>query len=106
MLKDDTKAEPDPNVVLTELRNGENVLLHIGTQTYYTLNESGSVIWHMMSKGFTLGEITQRLQTQYDVSPGRARQSVFDLIAELANAKLLSMDGNLYDPEAKNSTGI
>ena len=105
MLTKDTKAAPDPNVVLTKLQNGETVLLHLGTQTYFTLNETGTKIWQLMSEGSTLGEIAQTLQDQYDVNPDQARQSVFDLTAVLADAKLVSMDRDPLSPGLKSRTG-
>ena len=57
MARDDATAVPDPQVVCTELRNGEGVLLHLGTQCYFTLNPTGLVVWRLMEQGMKLGAI-------------------------------------------------
>ena len=97
-----TKATPDSDVILTELKNGETVLLHLGSQTYYGLNETGSRIWHLMNKGFTLGEIAKKIQVHFDVELNRAQNCVNDLAADLADAKLVSFVENPKGPKAKN----
>ena len=84
-------AIPHPEVIPTKLPNCETVLLHLGTQTYYSLNETGSRIWELMSKGVPLGQIGQALENQYEVSLDQAQQYVIALIAELAAEKLVSL---------------
>ena len=88
MLTTHTKAAPDPDVLCTTLKSGEAVLLHLGTKTYFSLNETGSQIWHFMSEGSTLGEISRKLESEFDVAPERAQQSVMTLTDELVREKL------------------
>lgn len=85
-----TKVTPDPDVVCTEIANGDSILLHLGTQAYYTLNETGLFIWQRMSEGTSLEEISQALEARYDVSLQQARQSVGKLAADLIAEKLVS----------------
>ena len=92
MLTLAAKATPDSEVVATELGNGEVVLLHLGTQAYYTLNTTGSQIWEMINQGHTFGEISQAIEAKYDVSLDHAQQSVFTLAQELMAAQLLSIE--------------
>jgi hypothetical protein len=93
-----TKATPKPDVICTELKNGEAVLLHLGTQSYYTINETGSRIWTLMGQGLTLGEIGKALEAQYEVSPDRAQRCVLDLAKDLAAEELVTLTG--ADPTA------
>ena len=88
MLTTHTKAAPDPDVLSTRLMSGETVLLHLGTSNYFSLNETGSQIWHLMSEGSTLGEISRELESEFDVAPERAQQSVMNLAGELICEKL------------------
>lgn len=88
MLTTHTVAEPDPKVVCTTLKSGETVLLHLGTNIYFTLNETGSRIWNLMSEGSTLGEISRTLGFEFDVTSDRAKQSVIKLTDELVREKL------------------
>lgn len=88
MLNTHTIASPDSDVVSTTLKGGETVLLHLGTNIYFTLNETGSRIWNLMSKGSTLGEISQTLGSEFDVTSDRAKQSVMNLTNELVRENL------------------
>ena len=62
-----TKATADPDTLYSELQEGEAVLLHLGTHSYYGLNQTGVRIWQLMSQGLTLAEICQALEDQFDV---------------------------------------
>jgi hypothetical protein len=85
------RATPDDEVVCTDLKNDEGVLLHLGTQTYYSLNRTGLFIWRLMVKGLTLGEIACQVEGRFEVSSADAERSVRELADELATAKLVSL---------------
>jgi hypothetical protein len=89
MLERGGTAQPDPEVVATALPNGEVVLLHLGAKSYYSLNQTGSRIWQMSAERRTLGEISDGLQEEFDVTPEVAWQSTVDLVEELADARLV-----------------
>ena len=94
MVTEDTKATPDPDALCTTLKNKEAVLLHLGTKTYYSLNETGAYIWTMMSKGLTLGEIIRDIEAEFDVTADKAQESVIDLASQLAAAELVHLTGD------------
>lgn len=94
MLPLQTTAVLHPDVLCTALPNGESVLLHLGTQTYYSLNETGTHIWHLLGQGRTLEEIGQAVEARYEVSRDQAQHSVIDLVTELATAQLLSLSSD------------
>ena len=89
MLTSHSKATPHPEVVCTSLPNGEVVLLHLATKTYYSLNETGSRIWRQLGQGLTMGQISRDLESGFDVTPETARQSVLDLAGDLLTEKLV-----------------
>lgn len=91
MIRPNDKVQPDPDVVVTELDDKEVVLLHLGTKMYYTLNETGIRIWHLISKGLTIGETSETIHNEYDVLPDAARKSTVNLIQDLLDAKLISI---------------
>jgi Mn-dependent DtxR family transcriptional regulator len=91
MLSPGDKVNPHPNVVFTELENGEAVLLHMDSRKYFSLNESGATIWKLLEKGKTAGEISQALAEVYEVSPERAAQSVTELVNALAEQDLVNI---------------
>ncbi len=93
MLTPSTKISPDPNVVFTEMENGESVLLHLGTNEYFSLNETGTLIWHGLSDNLNLSEIGVELEKSFDISEEQASQSVIHLVEELVSEKLVSVKG-------------
>jgi hypothetical protein len=91
MASDDSTAVPDPEVVCTPLRNGEGVLLHLGTQCYFTLNETGLMVWRLMEQGLKLGAIGDELTARFRVSGPQASQHVLDLADQLLAERLISL---------------
>jgi hypothetical protein len=85
----DQKIQLHPEVVDTELDDGEMVLLHLETKTYYSLNPTGERIWQGLKEGLSVREISQRLQEEFDVDADRADRSVVDLVHELIEQKLV-----------------
>jgi len=83
------RVRPHPEVVDTELEGEGAVLLHLESQTYFSLNETGTLIWKAMKQGLTLQEICQRLQKEFLVGEDQAEQSVLALMNELAQQQLV-----------------
>ena len=83
------RVRPYPEVVDTELEGEGAVLLHLESQLYFSLNETGTLIWKAMKQGLTLQEICHRLQKEFQVGEDQAEQSVLALTRELAQHKLV-----------------
>jgi len=88
MMKLDQRLRPHSQVVDTKLDEGEVVLLHLESKTYYSLNLTGERIWESLKQGLTLNEISRRLQEEFDVDAERADRSVVDLVSELCEQRL------------------
>jgi len=88
MLTAQTTTVPHPDVVSTTLPSGEAVLLHLGTQTYYSLNATGTRIWRLIEQHQTIEQIASSLQSVFDVSAETATRSVLKLTEDLIAAKL------------------
>ena len=88
----DEKVRPHTEVVDTKLDDGEVVLLHLESKTYYSLNPTGERIWRGLKEGLNLGEIGRRLQEEFDVNEEDADRSIRDLIEELCDQKLVLRD--------------
>ena len=58
---------------------------------YFTLNEPGLRIWQMLSGGHANGEISEKIQEEFDVTPEKAKESVLNLIEELITEKLVKV---------------
>lgn len=74
---------PAPDVVFTQLDDGEAVLLNLQTKQYYTLNETGTQIWDHFKAHRNLDEIAAALTETFDVEPEAAKQHVTAFLEEL-----------------------
>ena len=88
----DQKVRTHAEVVDTTLDDGEIVLLHLQSKTYYSLNPTGERIWQGLKEGLSLREISRRLQEEFDVNEENADRSVLDLINELCEQNLALSD--------------
>jgi hypothetical protein len=84
----DRKIQPHADVVDTKLDDGEVVLLHLESKTYYSLNATGERIWSGLKEGLDLREISRRLQQEFDVDQAHADRSVLDLVNDLCEQNL------------------
>jgi len=73
------------------MKNGHAVLLHLERKAYYSLNETGAYIWRNLSMGQTLLEVSRGLELEFDVTTDIAKQSVSNLVDELAAEDLLKL---------------
>jgi hypothetical protein len=87
----DDKVRLHAQVVDTKLDDGEVVLLHLDSKTYFSLNVTGERIWRGLKEGLTLREISGRLQAEFDVDAEKADSSVVELIDELTQQKLVQL---------------
>jgi hypothetical protein len=83
------RLRPHPDVVDTDLDDGETALLHLETRTYFSLNATGSRIWQSLKEGLSLQEVSRRLQREFRIDADGANESVLRLAEELAAAKLV-----------------
>jgi coenzyme PQQ synthesis protein D (PqqD) len=88
----DQKVRTHAEVVDTKLDDGEIVLLHLQSKTYYSLNPTGERIWQGLKDGLSLRAISRRLQGEFDVSEEHADRSVLDLVNELCEQNLALFD--------------
>lgn len=90
MLHPNDHLAADPNVLFTQLGDEEGVLLHLDTQYYYSLNETGLLIWRGITKGMSLGEVARALEAEYEIDADGAWQQVSDFASLLREKKLLA----------------
>jgi hypothetical protein len=72
---------------------GGAVLLHMGTKRYYSLNETGALVWQLLEEGegATEGDVVTRLVDRYMVGSGEAGAAVAELLAELLAEGLVAV---------------
>lgn len=82
--------------VLTELKDGTGVLLHLGSKHYYTLNATGVLLWKLLAEGTatTAEALAAAIVARYaGADPAAVRADVDALLAELAAERLVTLPG-------------
>lgn len=74
---------PCSDVVSTEINDDESVLLSLETQQYYSLNETGSRIWELLSSGHDSEEIAAALTEEWAATHEEALNYVHSFLQEL-----------------------
>jgi hypothetical protein len=80
---------PSPDVVHQEL-DGEVVLVHLGTNRVYALNETGARLWALLCAGYDPPRIREQLSREFDVDPAELQREVDAMLESLAGAGLVA----------------
>jgi hypothetical protein len=84
---------PSDEVVLTELKDGTGVLLHVGTKHYFTLNRTGVMAWKLFaSEGLVdASSVAGAIAATFpDADPAAVLADVANLVAQLTSEGLLA----------------
>jgi hypothetical protein len=74
---------PSSDVVSTRLDEEETVLLSLETQRYYSLNETGSRVWELLSDGQDVDAIATAITEEWDTTHEEALDYVRSFLDEL-----------------------
>jgi hypothetical protein len=88
--------QPSDEAVLTELKDGTGVLLHLGTRHYYTLNRTGVLLWKLLAEGAArdAAGLAQAIAARFaGAGLDAVRADVDALLAELAAERLVTLPG-------------
>lgn len=86
------------STVVSEIFDEEIVIIHLGSGTYYSLDQSGAEIWQLLQQGATLPEITAQLATIYSNTPVELEHAVQHLMTELAQEQLIIPGNSAAQP--------
>ena len=79
----------DPRKVVHETIDGETIVIHLETGTYYSLAGSGPEIWQLLADGVPADEIVTRLSVSYRAAPGVIEETTTQLVRDLCAEELL-----------------
>jgi hypothetical protein len=71
--------------------DGETVILHLGSGTYYGLNAVGSTIWNLIQEPRTIAEIHDKLLQQYEADAGECERDLLNVLDDLCKASLVEI---------------
>jgi hypothetical protein len=75
--------------VISETIQGETIIIHLNTGTYYSLQGSGAEVWESIAGAATAAEIATDLAARYPVAAEEAEATVNALIADLQAEELI-----------------
>ena len=78
--------------VLARRMPGGAVLVHLGSNRIFELNETGARVWELLNEGLDQEQVLQRIVEEFDVDPPRAGAELRDLLERLAQERLLSAE--------------
>ena len=70
-------------------QNGETAVLHSGSETYFAIDEVGTVIWKGMEQPVSLDELVTLVYRQFEVDEETCRRDIVDFLSELEKMKLI-----------------
>ena len=69
--------------------DGEAVVLHVSSGTYFGLNAVGTRIWQLVEQHHgKLAAVLDELSREYDAAPDRLETDLLELVSRLAEARL------------------
>lgn len=77
-----------PELRLTAV-DGEGVVLHLGSLTYFTVNETGLTVLDALMQPRTLAELVAAVMNDYEVTEPVATSAVREFVDRCVDAKLL-----------------
>ncbi len=90
--------------VISEVVDGEAVIVNLDSGAYFSLRDTGCVIWNLLIQGMALSDVVKTVEDQYGEAGHVIDAAVRALVAELLSERLLvpanssAMDQNLALP--------
>jgi hypothetical protein len=75
--------------VISEVIDGEAVMINLTTGNYYSLNEVGAAVWEAVAAGATADEAAALLSARYEGSSDEIAGAVSTLLEELSREELI-----------------
>ena len=90
------RVVPSPDVLVQEL-DGEAVLLHLGSERYFGLDDVGTRVWQHLLEHRQLRRVCEEMQKEYDVDESTLRTDVLRLVDDLIGAGIVSVERDVSD---------
>jgi hypothetical protein len=81
--------QPHPDVIAKRL-DETAVLIDIGTNCIFELNETGAKVWELLTEGVSIDGIVRQLVEQFEVEEVQATDEVKRLITQLRTEGLIA----------------
>jgi hypothetical protein len=82
---------PSPDVIARRMGQAA-VLVHLGTNRIYEVNETGARIWELLQEGCDRRQLQARIVAEFDVDEATASQAIDALVEMLSAEGLIGGD--------------
>ena len=86
----ESKVKINENVFLQEV-DDETILLNSETQEYFSLNEIGTLFYHLLQEHQSLEEVLSELKESFDVDEDQLKKDLFSFVKALEERNLLKL---------------
>jgi len=83
------RFKPNAPAVVSEIIDGEAVIMHLKSGSYYSTEHVGSQIWTWIEQGLSRAEMLERMAERYPVARQDLATSLDSFIAELVAQDLV-----------------
>lgn len=82
----------DPNIIWKDA-DDTIYILQPEREEIHALNETGSFIWRLISKGHSLAQVEEELLSHFTVTPDRASKDIQEFVDRYVKEKFLTPKG-------------
>lgn len=99
----DSVVQRSTDLVHAEV-DGEVTMMSVETGRYYGLTTVATRIWHLLEGPIRVGELCQRLQTEYRVTRERCEEEVLELLDHMLQEGVVTRPEVSTSPNTGDST--
>lgn len=85
-----TLVRQNPDQVAAEA-DGEVLMMHIESGTYYGLNDVGSFIWKQLTKPRTIQDVCEAIQSEFEVDANRCAEDAMTFLQSMVEDGLVDV---------------
>lgn len=93
MVKESSRIKVSGPHIVSEVIEGEAIIIDLNNGNYYSLQDSGAEIWAGVQDGLAVEEIVSRLRAKYQDNNEVIQSAVTVLLEQLQSKALIELDG-------------
>lgn len=86
------RVRPSENAMVRTLPDGSVVVLDLGTERYFGLDEVAGEMWAELTSASSVGEARERLLATFDVTPDQLDADLTEFVGELRSRGLITIE--------------
>jgi hypothetical protein len=105
-MNSNQRFETRKKEVAAKVIDGEAIIINLANGIYYSMDNTGALIWEMIENGYNLTEMADAISSRCGVDPGRVAADVQRLTEQLLEESLLVKSINESQYAANVSVGL